>query len=102
MKIGNWTIDFGFLYKQLPEKWDDLDDAFARSKSVLTTIGVHLWHEDGTDEGHLLELHLYRYNHVKKRKGLFLSLSKTHIPAYWWSDCPCCGGVKGKCKECDK
>jgi len=74
MKLGNWEIYLGSLYHNLPDDWEDLDEAFKRSRPVWSVIGVYLWHEP-TDEGHMLEI---RFN--RKGDTLRMKPEYTHIP----------------------
>lgn len=92
MKVGNWDIHIGFLYYRLPEDWDDLDEAFKRSRPSWNDFGIHLWHES-TDEGYMLEVKLSR------RYGA--RTSYRHLPAYWVAmacDCNDCRLLRRKLK----
>ncbi len=95
MRVGNWDIYAGFLYYRLPEEWEDLDEAFERSRPCWNFMGVHLWHEI-TDEGHLLEIRFHR-----KKLTLRAKTEYTYLPAYWFvMSCGCseCRSLRKKLK----
>lgn len=42
MKVGRWEITVGFSYYRLPEDWEDLNEAFKRSRPSWSVVRAHL------------------------------------------------------------